>query len=222
MTKASAALVILALACAPDARAGTADSMASAIGTCAAQADPQARLACYDQLAAKLKVESPPAAQASVAPAAPAAAPPAAPQATASATPVEEFGQTPPPGKQEHSWYDVGGWFGGNEPARSGPMQTPAQFGAEDVPKNEPPPETLPVKLDKITAKVTSVAYNAPGRFTVELDNGQVWRQVPGDSASAAFNPASGDTVTISRGFMGSYNLVVEGNQAMFKVRRDR
>ena len=222
------AAAVLILACA--AQAGPSESMAFAIGMCSAQTDPQARLACYDQIAAKLKAGEavgPEAAASPPPPAAAAVAPapvPATPTASAPAA-AQSFGQAQPEPaetKKDHAWYDVGSWFNsGNEQARA-TIGTPAEFGAETVPPTKPAPgQPLPPKpLDHITAKVTNVAFNTYGRFTVTLDNGQIWRQLEGDSSNAYFAKDGTDAVTISRGFLGSYNLVVDGHNGMYKVKR--
>jgi hypothetical protein len=63
-------------------------------------------------------------------------------------------------------------------------------------------------------------AFNPVGRFTVFLDNGQIWNQVPGDSNVARFKKSGPNSVTISRGLFGSYNLRVSGYPAIFKVTR--
>ena len=236
MTKTGAALAVLALACTAGAHGQTSESTAFGIGVCAAQTDPQARLACYDQLAARLKAGAAP--QAAAAPpmtatppvafappvgATPpvASAPPAAP-APAAAPPAQSFGLAAPPPKDEHAWYDVGSWFGGGseKPAPTGPVQPPSQFGAEQLPKDQPATAEHPAELEEITAKVTGVAFSRTGRFTVTLANGQMWAQLEGDTDVARFGHNGGDTVTISRGMFGSYNLVVDGHNGMYKVRR--
>lgn len=203
--------------------------MAFAIGMCSAQPDAQARLTCFDQLAGKLRagVAIVPQASASATPQSaptytptPAAQTPAAP----TQTPAQAFGQpAPETSKEKSSWYDVGGWFGGDDAPRV-TTGTPAEFGAESVPApkatpgNPPPPQ----RLDHFSAKVASVAFSGTGRFTVTLDNGQMWKQIDADTGTARFSKNGEDSVTISRGILGSYNLVVEGHAALFKVRRIR
>jgi hypothetical protein len=50
------------------------------------------------------------------------------------------------------------------------------------------------------------------------LDNGQVWRQVAGDTAILQGRSIS--SVRISRGALGSYDLNVEGRNATYRVMR--
>lgn len=243
--------------------------MAFAIGRCSAEPDPNARLACYDKLAASLKagvpLASPPAAQAYVPPqrtytapapqaqpapapvqqayvppaqpAAPAYTPPPAynPPAQPAYAPPPTYAQppqpayTPPaapqpaaaPPARDHAWYDVANWFGWDDTAETS-SDKPGNFGAENLP---PPPDSSgaparPKPLDHITATVTAVAYDMFGHFTVTLDNGQVWRQLDGDTGKVRFSKKGKEAVTISRGAIGSYNLEVEGHTGIFKVRR--
>lgn len=148
----------------------------AALKSCAALAEPSARLVCYDALAAQLQ-----SAAVSVASPAPVVAP-ALPQ-----------------------------------------MQVrPEQFGSESLPSATVADAPVPAALDNIMDKVTAVSFSASGRFTVTLANGQVWQQVPGDTDKAYF-PRKGDVqVRISRGTIGSYNLSIGTNNAVYKVHRVR
>jgi hypothetical protein len=243
-------------------QAGAGGTLASAIGNCSVQTDEKLRLACYDQIAAQLK-----AAAAQITEAAPA-------QISA------------PPPKQEHAWYDVGGWFGSSSQKPPSQQTTPADFGAENLPRTAsvapaapaapaaapaappgpaaaPPPEgegasydvggestpkvpsqqttvadfgsenlpspqaapgapVAPEPLDEITVEVADVAFNFRDHFIVTLVNGQIWKQLDGDTGIAHFNKRGKNRVTISRGLIGSYNLIIEGRNARFKVKRLR
>ena len=197
-----AVLAVFLLASFP-ARAGTNDDAIAAIGKCATVTDNTARLACYDRIAGQIKaVEAAPQPQ---------AAPPAQTAATA-----------PPATKEnEESWFGIASWFGGDKVSPAA-QTTPQQFGSENIP---PPPAAPgvppPVEpLDQITATVTDFAYNPYGRFIVFLDNGQIWQQLEGDTDRARFSKSKKDMVTISRGFLGSYNLVIGDHSGMFKVKR--
>jgi hypothetical protein len=74
--------------------------------------------------------------------------------------------------------------------------------------------------IDSISAGVSDYALNPFGRFVVFLDNGQIWQQAQGDTSVAHFKKSGPNSVTISRGILGSYNLQVNGNAAVFKVTR--
>jgi hypothetical protein len=68
---------------------------------------------------------------------------------------------------------------------------------------------------------MTSYSFDRYGKFSVTLENGQVWRQLSGDDVRARWSkPASRYVVRISGGAFGSYNLEVRNNPGLFKVRR--
>ena len=173
------------------ANAGPNEDLVAGMGKCAAITDNTSRLACYDSLAPQLK---------------------AAQQ------------QPAPPPVDNRAWYDPSRIFG-TSPAQ---QTRPEQFGAENLPAPPPPPPKPgeappppePEALDSITGKVTDYAYNPYGRFIVFLENGQIWRQIEADTDEAHFHKGGGDTVTISRGALGSYNLRINDSGISFKVRR--
>lgn len=164
-----------------------------AMGHCAGVADDHARLACYDALAPRLRDAL--------------AAPPAALP-----------GNRVPTADEQRSWFgfDLGSLFG-SAPAQ---QTTPAQFGANTLPETHAKEEQASAKVDSITAGVSDVAYTPFGKFIVFLDNGEVWRQIEGDSDHAIFPKARKTDVTIRRGFIGSYNLTIGDSDRMYKVTR--
>jgi hypothetical protein len=92
------------------------------------------------------------------------------------------------------------------------PVPQPSGFGLTTPPKRA---------ADQIVARMQSYSFGRDHRFQLQLDNGQVWRQLEGDDAFARWNrPAPNYVVRISRGMFGSYNLQVANNPGMFKVRR--
>lgn len=131
--------------------------------------------------------------------------------------------RTAPPG-ESRPWYDPGRIFGTSPSAQT----TPEQFGAENLAPPAPPPPrpgepvppTPPQPLDSIAAKVTDYAYNPLGRVVIFLENGQVWQQLEGDTDRVHFKKGEVNTVVISRGMLGSYNLRVNDTGLAIKVRR--
>ena len=129
-----------------------------------------------------------------------------------------------PPETDNRAWYDPGRIFGTSPSAQT----TPEQFGAENLappapppPRpGEPPPPVPPQALDSIGAKVKDYAYNPLGRIVVFLENGQVWQQLEGDTDRVHFRKGEVNTVVISRGMLGSYNLRVNDTGLSVKVRR--
>lgn len=110
------------------------------------------------------------------------------------------------------------------QPAREAPdrdgfgLPPPPVTKVEDFGKPPPPPE-----ITRITATVIELARTARGRSIFVLANGQVWRQLDGDDANVQ-DPQPGKTmkVAIEMGLrlLGSYNLTIEGQNALVRVRR--
>ncbi len=95
------------------------------------------------------------------------------------------------------------------------------------VPQAAPPPgfggERLPqavtaAQSQKLVAGVSSLAFDPYGRFTVTLDNGQVWRQLAGDQTFMDHQRIT--SVEITRGSLNSYVMVVRGRNATYRVSR--
>ncbi len=102
-------------------------------------------------------------------------------------------------------------WFGFSKPATP---QTADEYG-----KKAPPP--TPEEIKGITASVIEFARTPHGEALFILANGQVWRQLTGDT-SVVRDPAPGTpmTVTIENGFLGSYNLTTDWQKGLIKVTR--
>jgi hypothetical protein len=92
-------------------------------------------------------------------------------------------------------------------------MAAPTGLGSERLPQT-----AAAQRNQELTATVTSVSYNPRGRFTVTLDNGEVWRQLEGDTSM--LQGVRNATVRISRGSLGSYDLNVIGRNASYRVLR--
>lgn len=101
------------------------------------------------------------------------------------------------------------GWFG-----LSRPVTKKEDFGKPPVPAG-------PKEITEISAGVLEFAKNAFGKSIFILDNGQVWKQVDGDTTEVK-DPRRGEQmqVTIETAMLGSYNLRVKGQKGFVKVRR--
>ncbi len=72
----------------------------------------------------------------------------------------------------------------------------------------------------KLVAGVTSYSLSRSGRFTIVLDNGQMWQQIESDNGVAQFRTRGRNMVAISKGFLWSYDLKLNSGSAVFKVRQ--
>lgn len=73
----------------------------------------------------------------------------------------------------------------------------------------------------KGSGHMASYKFNSNGFFTVVMDNGEVWRQIDGDTNMAHWFRKPGFYVaTITAGALGSSNLSVQGEGHSYKVRR--
>jgi hypothetical protein len=120
-----------------------------------------------------------------------------------------------PPAQEAPKSRSILEWFGFSRPQESATK-------AEDFGKPAPSPAPEE-RVTEITAAVIEFARTPRGQSVFILDNGQVWRQIDGDS-TVVFDPAPGTTmkVTIEHGALGSYNLTIEGRRSLIKVSRLR
>jgi hypothetical protein len=154
--------------------------------------DAATRLACFDRESAAL------------APAARAAAPLTTPSAN-NATPATPNAPAATP----------------SPAAPTAPPLTPEQkFGlsssaieAKEAAGTQAPKET------KLQARITALALTGDGRALFTLDNSQVWRQLEADGTDVMAR--LGDSVTISRGLLGSFWLKLKSGRGC-KVTRLR
>ena len=116
---------------------------------------------------------------------------------------------SPQPAAEKRSLLD---WFGFSKPPT--PPKTAEEYG-----KPAPPPDAE--AITSITFNVLEFARTSRGLSVFILENGQIWRQLEGDT-SVVRDPAPGAPmkVTIENGFLGSYNLTIEGRHGLIKVTR--
>ena len=100
--------------------------------------------------------------------------------------------------------------------ARTEPAVGPQNLGREELRTNPPP---APGE-DRLSATISDFQRDPTGRFTIVLSNGEVWQQIAGDTGVAQYHPGKPQSVTISKGSLGSYDLRFEGRNVSFKVRR--
>ncbi len=84
----------------------------------------------------------------------------------------------------------------------------------------KPPPPLRAEEITQISATLLEFARTARGRALFVLDNGQTWRQLDADGTEVREPLPDKAKVTNERGLLGSYNLTIEGRNALIKVRR--
>jgi hypothetical protein len=82
---------------------------------------------------------------------------------------------------------------------------------------NTPAPAREP---SRIVADIQSFSFDAAGKFTVMLANGQVWHQFDADTGNASFKQHSRNVAKITHGFWKTYNLQINGQSAIYRVVR--
>ncbi len=70
-----------------------------------------------------------------------------------------------------------------------------------------------------VVAKITSVTKHHDGRFSVTLDNGQIWRETSGSRVGL---PAQGSRVELKRGRFGGYRMNIDGLYQTAWVKRTK
>jgi hypothetical protein len=91
-----------------------------------------------------------------------------------------------------------------------------ANFGLTQQQIDSKAPGGVSVKSDRVTSEVVALKRDRDGRFTVTLQNGQVWDQIEIQSTARL---ATGDQVTIRGAAMGSF-LLVTPNGVATRVKR--
>ena len=190
----SALLLLAALSCGAAAQSRS-DAMAAVL-RCTGITDNTARLACYDKAAGQTRAAL----------AKPEAAPP-----------------PPPPVAEDEDSGAAGHWFDntfGTVPDRA-PQTSVAQFGSETLTsKFAQPGHMRGDTINAIRARMTRYAFTG-GLITVWLDNGQVWRQIPGgDALGSLSQPALSYSVEIARSWGGAYVMTIGGVHHKLNVLR--
>lgn len=95
-------------------------------------------------------------------------------------------------------------------------------FGAEDLPETLRPAVLPATQIESFEAMAVAVRHQARGRETIELDNGQVWRQSASARSLGLRIDGEPQPVTVRRGLLGSYLICNPANNRCISVRRIR
>ena len=122
----------------------------------------------------------------------------------------------------ERPWLDC--YYAAANPVRSlfglSPVAVPAP-ATELRPTRTVPGGLFNNQPVKGSGRMASYKFDSNGFFTVVLDNGEVWRQLDGDTTLAHWFRKPGFYVaTVTAGVLGSSNLRVQGEGRSYKVRR--
>ena len=123
---------------------------------------------------------------------------------------------------EERGWLDC--YYAAAQPMRAllGLLPAPQSEAAAARPYNRPEPVPTfagraPIRYG--TFPMTSYSFDKMGLFSVTLANGQRWRQLAGDTDRAHWRLApTSYPVSITHGFMGSYNLQIKDIAGRYKV----
>jgi len=121
----------------------------------------------------------------------------------------------------ERPWLDC--YYAAANPARSllglAPVAVPAPVALPPAPTGHG--NMFDKQSIKGGGRMASYKFDSNGFFTVVLDNGEVWRQIDGDTTMAHWFRKPGFYVaTVTAGALGSSNLHIQGEGRGYKVRR--
>lgn len=107
-------------------------------------------------------------------------------------------------------------------PAAVPPGAEMDDFGRDSMPVERQAREKEKRKnVEEIQATIVRSWRNHDERFSVELDNGQVWRETPGKTRYSLL-PKEGRSVKIYVGGLGGYRMKVDGIPRVAWVRRTK
>ena len=186
-----------------------AESASDGVLACAAEADDERRLACFDALAAGLRDPRPPAATAPVSPTATTA--PVSP--TAATFPVSPTAASATPVAPTVAPSAAAAAAAAAQPSQAGTPSPEDRFGLRVDRKEQKKDD-----LTELSATATAISPKPRGELVITLDNGQVWGEIaPGSKIKVK----PGDSVKIEAGTLGSFILIAPNGRSS-KVTRIR
>lgn len=132
----------------------------------------------------------------------------------------------------DRKWLDC--FYGAMQPVRAALGLPPAPQAARSeagLVANPPPPPPrrqegffsglLGDGRTRVHLRMKTCDFDREGLFTITLEDGEVWKQLPGDGLEAHWHSRpQGYFVTIKDGALGSFNLRVDGEDRFYKVAR--
>lgn len=94
-------------------------------------------------------------------------------------------------------------------------------FGAEDLVKSRKK-EEKDKGSKSLRAKLVSLSFTNSGKYVITLDNGQVWRQIQGDTGRLSLSGIDGNGVPIiiNKGALGSHRMRTVSSKRTIRVER--
>lgn len=211
--------------------------LAKQLEICAAMQDAESRLACFDAIGRDAQSEAPQATAAApkvAPPEKPEPTPAAVPDATAASTPAaavvpEEFGMDSMTAREreeleyqrreEQRLAEANRELAEEERKRSAKEQKRLEKERRKAEKAAAKEAKKREREQVVVAMITSVTKHHDGRFSVTLDNGQIWRETSGSRVGL---PAQGSRVELKRGRFGGYRMNIDGLYQTAWVKRTR
>ncbi len=202
-----------------------ADDVAEKLKICAAIEDSASRLACFDAIGRTSEPAPEPPPEVKQPPAPPALAPAvmepdAEPDPVTVTEPAEAGAVEPPPSSVPEAPAVE------PEPPTGAGSVEPAEMGAETIERQQKQKEKNKKKKKKdkepreiVNATIVRVTEQLDGRWSVTLDNGQVWRESQGSKVGI---PDEGASVELFKGRFGGYRMNIDGLHRTAWVKRTR
>ena len=76
-----------------------------------------------------------------------------------------------------------------------------------------------PEEINEVVLTVESARQNPDGKWVLELEGGQIWRQI--DTGEFSRDPKPGAKATIKKAMLGSYMMMIGGHSPV-RVHRDQ
>ncbi len=168
---------------------------------CGKMQDADERVRCYDtQIAAMNRSATPASAGSGAAPTVPTPAPAAAASAASTAAAPTASGTAAPPASTAAAAAPAAS--AAPAPATPSNRSLVAEFGAEQLPASERPPD--PRQKEILNSTISGIQQESPNNFVISLSNGQAW--VENDAELTQWLHV-GEGVQIERGALGGYHL---------------